>query len=801
MQSIIKKIVLGCLFVTPFIALHVADGGLFDVLSWGNGSGLFFPFISGKNLIFRFLVEIAFAGWVILALKDASYRIDIKKTPLTIAYIAFIAVLLVADIFGVDRERSLWSNFERMEGFVGHIHLFAYFFVLSAMLPTLKDWQKMWKWFIAADILILGYAAGQLMGAKGTFFAEKFPEMAAWFSPRFQIHMSENRLDATIGNSAYFAVFCLIFVFISALLWSQKDEAKKTWFYIVAFLLNLSGFYLSIESANSALAFTVLAKFVIPVVLLLDILMYKTRKMEWPWFYPVIIFLNIMGVLYSGTRGTMIGLMFGGLATLALFAWKEKGKTRNLFISLVVVSMILVSSIFVFKNSNIVKSSTILSRIATISPNDVTGSSRLSMWKISYEAWLERPLLGYGQDNFSYIFARKFLPEKMCNLEPWYDRSHDVFFDWLVAGGILGLLTYLSLYGVALWLMWRKENQVPLREKAILTGAIIGYFIHNIFVFDNLTSYILFAALLAYIVVRTQGDNAHGHGKAFFDDESMNYIWIPLVGIMLLVAQYYVNYRPFLVNKLVIEGMSINQYAQTMSLADAVKKQKNAFVDAIAMNTLGSEEAREQFLQMGVRMAQVKLPEGTPEADKQAAMAAINEEIQAIKDDIKASYDEHKDDVRMLSIYGMFYNGIGDAAEGEKIFTSAIGIAPNKQLLSFDLTRSYLMQQKFAQAYDTSRKVYDLSITCNDAQKWLMLSAAYAGKYKEARAYVIEKGQTVPFDSDVLNVIVSTGQTKLAVELLIELRKEKPELASQVDEYIKQLVGQNPSAIATPPKK
>lgn len=745
MQSIIKKIVLGCLFIIPFIVLHVADGGIFDVLGWGGGSGLFFPFISGKNLIFRILVEVALAGWIVLALKDAAYRVNIKKTPLTIAYAVFMVILLVSDIFGVDRERSLWSNFERMEGFVGHIHLFAYFFVLSAMLPTLKDWQKMWKYFIASNILILIYAFGQLMGAKGTFFAEKFPAMATWFSAKFPIHMSENRLDATIGNSAYFAVFCLMFIFIAALLWSQRTSAKRS------------------------------------------------------WFYPSLIVLNIIGLFYSGTRGTMIGLLVGGFVTLGIMAQKEKGRMRKVLVGSLVAMVIAVSSIFIFKDTAFIKSSPTLARLASISPNDITGASRLSMWKISYEAWLERPLLGYGQDNFSYIFARKFLPEKMCNLEPWYDRSHDVFFDWLVAGGALGLLAYLSLYGVALWLMWRKENHVPLREKAILTGAIVGYFIHNIFVFDNLTSYILFAALLAYIVVRTQGDNAHGHGKAIFGDEQMNYIWIPLIGVLLLATQYYVNYRPLLVNRLVIEGMSINQYAQTMPFADAVKKQQDAFTSAIAMNTLGSEEAREQFLQMGVRMSQLKLPEGTPEADKQAAQAAIANEIKAIRDDITASLPTHKEDVRMLTIYGMFYNGIGDAVSGEEIFKTARALAPNKQLIGFDLTRSYLIQRKFPEAYALSREVYDLSISCNDAQKWYMLSAAYAGSYKEARAHVIEKGQVVAFDPDVLSAVVSTGQIPLAIEMLTELKKTKPELAAQIDDYVRQML--TPKGSIAPPAK
>ncbi len=746
MQSIIKKIVLGCLLIVPFIALHIADGGFFDVLSIGGGTGLFFPFISGKNIIFRVLVEVAFAGWVILALKDASYRINIKKTPLTIAYATFMVVLLLADLFGVDRERSLWSNFERMEGFVGHIHLFAYFFVLTAMIPTLKDWQKMWKYFIASNILILTYAFCQLMGAQQTFFAVNFPKMAAWFSPRFPIHMSGNRLDATIGNSAYFAVFCLMFIFIAALLWSQRTSNKRS------------------------------------------------------WFYPTLIFLNLIGLFYSGTRGTMIGIIIGGFVTLGIVAQKERGRVRKTFAVVFVAMAIVISSIFIFKDTAFIKSSSTLSRLSSISPNDLTGSSRIAMWTISYQAWLENPILGYGQDNFSYVFARKFLPEKMCNLEPWYDRSHDVFFDWLVAAGALGLITYLSLYGVALWLLWRKENQVPLRERAILTGAIAGYFIHNIFVFDNLTSYILFAALLAYIVVRTQGDNAHGHGKAFFDEESMNYVWIPVVGVLLLGTLYYVNYRPLLVNRLVIEGMSIGQYAQTMPFADAVKKQQDAFTSAIAMNTLGSEEAREQFLQMGVRMSQIKLPDGTPEADKQAAILAINNEIKAVRDDVIASLPDNEDDVRMLSIYGMFYNGIGDPKSGEEVLTLARTYAPKKQLLGFDLVKSYLMQQKMKEAYELSREVYTMSITCNDAQKWLMLSAAYSGNYREARALVIENGQTVAFDPDVLSGIVSTGQITLAIEILNDVKKTKPELAAQVDAYIAQLLG-NTNKVAPPVKK
>ncbi len=733
MQNSIKKVVWVCLAIIPFIVLHVADGGKFDVISWFTGTGMFFPFISGKNILFRVLVEVALAGWAVLALSDSSYRINVKKSPIMIAYGLFIIVLLFADLFGVDREKSMWSNFERMEGFIGHIHFFAYFFVLTVMIRSLQEWQKMWKIFLASNILVLMYAYAQLLGVKGLFFAEHFPNVAAWFSPRFPIHMSFNRLDATIGNSAYFAIFCLMNIFIAALLWSQAHWSKKQ------------------------------------------------------WLYPVLIFLNVIGLLYSGTRGTMIGLLVGGFITFGIMTWKGSKKMRTVFIGIFIIGLVLTSSIFLFKDSAFVKSSSILSRIATISPKDTTGDSRLSMWKISYAAWKERPVLGYGQDNFSYIFARKFLPERMCNLEPWYDRSHNVFFDWLVAAGALGLLTYLSLYGVTLWFMWKKENHMELTEKAILTGALAGYFIHNFFVFDNLTSYILFFALLAYITSRTKAGGEH-HGKALLDKDQITLLVAPLIGIILLVTFYYLNYRPLVVNKLVINAMSIIQTDQTMPFADKVKIQQNNFVDAIAMNTLGSIEAREQFLQMAVRMGQIKIPDTLPAGDKQAAVQALNGILTAATKDIQMSHDANKSDVRMLSIYGMYFNGVGNPQAAEAVLKEAIALAPNKQLIAFDLIRAYLIQKKFDEAYALGRSTYDLSISCTDALKWMMISGAYAGKYKEAKAYAASKGQDLGFDPDVLGGIVSSGQINIAIDLLNDAKKKNPELTSQVDGYIKQLL-------------
>jgi type IV secretory pathway TraG/TraD family ATPase VirD4 len=112
MQNHLRNIVLFCLCAIPFLAWYVADGRLFDIPVDMGSSGLFFPFISGKNFGFRVLVEIAFVAWAFLAIRYPEYRPRVSK--LLLAYSSFIAVLFLADLFGIDPAKSFFSNYFEM---------------------------------------------------------------------------------------------------------------------------------------------------------------------------------------------------------------------------------------------------------------------------------------------------------------------------------------------------------------------------------------------------------------------------------------------------------------------------------------------------------------------------------------------------------------------------------------------------------------------------------------------------------------------------------------------------------------
>lgn len=731
MQTILKYIVYVCVALVPFLAYYIADGGTFDFLNIGS-SGMFFPFISGKNLVFRALVEIALAGWVLLALLDPKYRP--KKSPLVIAYAVFIVAIFIADVFGVNPWRSFWSNFERMEGFVGHIHLFFYFVVLSSIVSTASEWRTMLKVFMASNVLVMSFGFFQLFGTKEFLLAKVFPSLASWFAQYFPVHMSSTRLDSTIGNSAYYGVYCLFFAFIAAIFWTEA----------------------------------------------------KTRGER--WVYGILVALNLVSVFYSGTRGAMVGLFVAVFISFGIIAWKEQGRARKILTTSLVVMAILVASIFALKDTSFVKNSPSLGRIASISPRDVTTMSRFTIWTISYEAWKERPLFGYGQENFSNIYAERFVPEKMWNLEPWYDRSHNVFFDWLVAGGIVGLFSYLSLFVVALYLMWRRktdtEHVFPLRERALLTGLFAGYFIHNIFVFDNLTSYILFILVLAYIVAKTYSNQVYG-GNAKVGEETVTWIWAPIVGVLLLVVFYNVTYKGFSTNKYLIKGMDVQSHINKgMSFAQVLVLQKDAFRAAIDLNVVGSEESREQFLQTAAKMAQVQIPPTVGAADRQEISQALNNLILEARKEIENSYPRYKNDVRALSIFGMFYNMIGDSASAEKVLTEAVAISPYKQITTFDLVRSYLNQKKYKEAHELSKKVFLAAPEFETAMKLYVVCAIYDGKFAEARTTLQSVNKTMPVDGDVLSALVEVKQYDTAIALLLELKQKQPELGTQIDSYI-----------------
>src|SRR3990167_9279840 len=143
------------IFAALFVPFIVATG------SWGVPN-LFFPYITGKNFAFRFLVEFALLCYLLLAFAFPKYRP--RASNIMWAVFAFVVLMGVATVLSVDPSKSFWSNFERMEGYLGLLHLFAWFIVAGALLGA----ENLWERFLSQLVCCRERRAGPL-GAVAIF--------------------------------------------------------------------------------------------------------------------------------------------------------------------------------------------------------------------------------------------------------------------------------------------------------------------------------------------------------------------------------------------------------------------------------------------------------------------------------------------------------------------------------------------------------------------------------------------------------------------------------------------------------
>ncbi|MGH2569069.1 MAG: O-antigen ligase family protein [Bacteroidota bacterium] len=125
---------------------------------------------------------------------------------------------------------------------------------------------------------------------------------------------------------------------------------------------------------------------------------------------------------------------------------------------------------------------TIRSRAASIVELE-QNQTRLNLWKTSFEIFRSHPLLGVGEDNFDHFFP-------IHRVEGYYDTTvhpHSDYLSVLVASGVPGLLTFLSMWGIALRTgikTWKESIDPDVKAIALgaslsLVGFLVGGFFQN----------------------------------------------------------------------------------------------------------------------------------------------------------------------------------------------------------------------------------------------------------------------------------------------------------------------------------
>lgn len=720
----LRYVVLAGIFALPFIVLIVSRS-------------LFFPFITGKNFSFRIIVEVISGAWLALALISPLYRP--KRSWILFAFTAFVLSIGVSDAIGVNPFKSFWSNYERMEGWVTLAHLLLFFLVAVAMLNTERLWKRWWQVSLSVSAVVGLYGLLQLAGF-------------------ITINQGGVRLDATLGNATYLAIYMLFHIFMAALFLAKSfGEDKQS------------------DKVNAVL------------------------------FYGGIIVLDLFILFFTATRGAILGLIGGVLLAALLYVIQERG-TRGARNAGIVAAgiLVLMGGLYLARDSAFVRNVGPLARLASI-PTDMTARSRFINWSMAWEGVKERPFFGWGQENYAVVFDKHYDP-RMYAQEPWFDRVHNIVFDWLIAGGIVGFLLYASIFVAALAAIWRgfqNGNAVfSPSERSILTGLLAAYVFFNLFVFDNVISYLLFFSVLAYIAVRSSL-----HGAPLFEWSLPKHSFpLAAAGAVMLVwgSAWFVNAHALSANKTLIFALSPHQ--------EGAAKNLEYFKESIAYGTYGTQEAREHLSQGAT---QVIMNQQVPLDVRRGFLetAAKEMSMQAESSPLNA---------RFPFFLGVLLDAAGDYQNARIALQRAHELSPNKQSILFEMGLNALARNANDEALHFFKTAYELAPDYHEARTFYTTVAVYAGNTEIENMMIpimIENDQALeprllsayrslnrydkiaflaaahiermPNDPaprlTYMAALYKMGESEEAVAVLQEMKRALPQTAAQADTLIEEI--------------
>ena len=180
------------------------------------------PFHFGKVIIFRSLIEVLGAAYLLLILKDRSYLP--KQDKIFWALLFFVGAFTLTTTTSVLPYPSFWGSLERMGGLWTFWHYFVFFIILISVFTKKEHWQRLLNLTVFTGVLSAFYGFGQKTDIE--FFIGSG---------------GRARIFGTIGNAALFAGTQLLVAFLSLTLFLQPQNTK-----------NLKLFYLSSFTIASA---------------------------------------------------------------------------------------------------------------------------------------------------------------------------------------------------------------------------------------------------------------------------------------------------------------------------------------------------------------------------------------------------------------------------------------------------------------------------------------------------------------------------------------------------------------------
>lgn len=499
-------------------------------------SSMFFPFIVGKDLFFRTTIE--------LGLLSLALALLWKTGPEQLANLRYIIKHPLAITIAVFTALFVLSSFTAVNKTIafwsnfergeGAVQMIHYALFFGLAAFLIKT-QKEWRRFISWLAAIGFFVALYAVGQRFGW---------SWaFGP-------STRVSGTLGNPLYLSTFLLFqFFFLSFLIGKQKNKLIKT-FLSGVFVFELVVFIMT-DSRNG---FAGLAGGIIAFLLYLVI---NGRQSQ---------FLSKFNLRKSAAAALACLLLFGGIFyfTRTEEFWQSVPGLRRFARERVLTGL----------------------------------DDRLWVWGAALSGFIEKPVFGWGPENFPILFDKYYNP-KHYGLDSWFDRAHNIYLEYLTAGGIILFLAYFAVWAAYFYTLAKilKKSGEPVFG-ALLIAMPVAYFIQGLTAFEVLPIYVILYAYFAFTVrLRQQTEAEFIVQKAehkpkqppqYFSLHPFFYaVSAAILAGAVSFSLYFTVYLPFKKNRLLLSAASSNANPQ---------RAYDTFQKALAFySPIGQQETVQQY--------------------------------------------------------------------------------------------------------------------------------------------------------------------------------------------------------------
>ncbi|MDO8633623.1 MAG: O-antigen ligase family protein [Candidatus Wildermuthbacteria bacterium] len=400
-------------------------------------------------------------------------------------------VFLLASLFSLDLNFSLWGNPVRAGGSITFLSLIAASF-LAFVFFSRTHWKYAWHAFFTTAALVALAAIFQWQGWLPSFFVAR-----------------ETRPGSTLGNDIQLGIFLILFLFPALIFFLKEKLGIKKTLYALVFLLFLFVILLTGSRGAYLGIFLGFSYF---------ILLYPLKKL-----------------LHS----LILKLLFFVFMLLPAFA-VYYANTHEIFPQ------------FVQKNTTLYAIAGRLQLKQFIVEEPRFSTWKVGWEAIKTRPFLgygpENFEIGFDKHYDPQLPNIQYLP---LSPNSWWDKAHNILVDTGVQAGILAPLLYLALLGTLFWRLQRIKKEENTLLSHGLQATLVAYLGALLFGFDNFSTMLAFFFLAAYILYVTNREPETKTEQQPTAKALPNNIKIPamaVISILLLAFNWQYSLKPFLAN-------------------------------------------------------------------------------------------------------------------------------------------------------------------------------------------------------------------------------------------------------------